>query len=62
MRVQPSSCSRLYSKTSLKRPLKIDKTKIFIMTNGSLMKVSLKKTIFGLLFDWPPKTGFTVHV
>ena len=27
-----------YSKTCLKRPLKIDKTKI-LMTNGSLMKV-----------------------
>ena len=28
----------LYSQTCLKRPLKIDKTKI-LMTNGSLMKV-----------------------
>ena len=28
----------IYSKTCIKRPLKIDKTKLF-MTNGSLMKV-----------------------
>ena len=28
----------LYSKTCVKRPIKIDKTKIF-MTNGSLMKI-----------------------
>ena len=30
----------IYSKTWLKRPLKIDKTKV-LMTNGSLMKVEI---------------------
>ena len=32
-------CHKVYSKTCVKRPLKIDKTKIF-MTNGRLMKVN----------------------
>ena len=54
---------------------KIDKTKM-IMTNGGLMKVQsicntfdlhkaiigLEKTIFGLLFEWLLKTGFTVCI
>ena len=31
-------CKPIYSKTCLKRPLKIDKTKV-VKTNGSLMKV-----------------------
>ena len=32
--------NEIYSKTCVKRPLKIDKTKI-LMTNGSLMKVEI---------------------
>ena len=37
----------MYSKTCLKRPLKIDKTKI-LMTDGSLMKVeSIAECSFG---------------
>ena len=45
---------------------KIDKTKV-LKTNGSFMKVKpvlsdirSRKPIFGLLFEWPRKTGFTV--
>ena len=78
------------SKTCLKRPLKIDKTKI-LMRKGSLMQIKSIaecspleqnappqsilqyfwpalsdnwswKLIFGLLFEWPLKTGFTVIV
>ena len=66
-----------FSKTCLKWPLKIDKTKV-LMENGSLMKVKsiaecilqyfwsalcdnwYWKPIFGVLFEWSPKTGFTV--
>ena len=36
--IQTRKNSKKYSKTCVKRPLKIDKTKI-LMTNGSLMKV-----------------------
>ena len=39
MQVQPpGQTEKGYSKTCLKRPLKIDKTKV-LMENGSLMKV-----------------------
>ena len=36
--IAPTHNEGMFSKTSLKRPLKKDKTKI-LMTNGSLMKV-----------------------
>ena len=71
----------MYSKTCIKRPLKIDKTKV-LMDNYSLMKVEsiaecskesilqyfwpalsdnqYWKPFFGVLFEWPLKTGFTV--
>ena len=63
------------SKTCVKRPLKIDISKV-LMENGSLMEVEsiaecspwwpalsdirYWKPIFGVLFEWPLKTGFTV--
>ena len=74
-------CRSYYSKTGLKRPLKIDKIKV-LKTNRSLMKVESIaecsgsilqyfwpalshnlswKPIYGLLFEWPLKTGFTVQ-
>ena len=58
------------------KPVKIDKTKVF-MENGSLMKVEYIaecsawpalsdnwywKPIYSVLYEWPLKTGFTVHV
>ena len=60
---------RVYSKKCLKRPLKIDKTKI-LMTNGCLMKVKciaeccntfdLRKVIIrgssNMFWQWPHKT------
>ena len=60
-----------YSKTCLKRPLKINKTKVF-KTDGSLIQVehsailltctkriSVLKTKFWSFFEWPLQTGFT---
>ena len=68
---QESTCSYKHAlSTVLSGHSKIDK---IFKTNGSLMKVesiaecslgnkqySVLKTIFGLLFEWPLKTGFTV--
>ena len=60
----------LYSKTCVKRLLKIDKTNVF-MTNGSLMKVEsiaecppplVLKTNLWSFWEWPFYTGFTVLV